>query len=90
MSSDSSVGVAMGYWLEDRSSPLGSSRKFSLLHGVHTGSGAYPASYPVDTRNFFPGIKCQGPEADHSPPSSAVKNSGSNLYSPHTSSWRGA
>jgi hypothetical protein len=33
---------------------------------VHTGSGAHPAYYPVDTRGFFP-----GGEADHSPPSIA-------------------
>jgi hypothetical protein len=30
---------------------------FSLLHSVQTGCGAYPSSYAVDTRDFFPGSK---------------------------------
>jgi hypothetical protein len=30
---------------------------FSLLHHVQTGSGAHPASYPMDTRGSFPGDK---------------------------------
>jgi len=51
-----------------------------------TGSGAHPASYPMGTGVFIPGIKRPGREDDHSPPSSAeVKNEGS-----YTSSCRGA
>jgi hypothetical protein len=43
---------------------------FSLLHVVRTGFGAHPAAYPMGIGGCFP-----GPEADHSPPSSAeVKN----------------
>jgi hypothetical protein len=30
-------------------------RDFFLLHNVQTGSGTHSASYPVDTRGFFPG-----------------------------------
>jgi hypothetical protein len=33
---------------------------FSLHHRVHNGSGAHPASYPVDTRGSFPGSKTAG------------------------------
>jgi hypothetical protein len=52
-------------------------RDFSLLHSVQTGSGVHPASYPNGTVGFSPGVKRQGREADHSPPSSAeVKNGG--------------
>jgi hypothetical protein len=39
----------------------------------------------------LPGVKQQGHEADHSPPSSAkVKNRGAVPSLLHTSSWRGA
>jgi hypothetical protein len=38
---------------------------FSLLRVVQTGSGAHPASYPMDTGGSFPGGK-----AEHSPPAS--------------------
>jgi hypothetical protein len=49
---------------------------FSLLHGVPNGSGTNP-SYLTGTGGSFPGIKRQGCEADHSPPSSAdVKKDG--------------
>jgi hypothetical protein len=45
-------------------------QKFSLLHIVQTGSGVHPTSYKMG-----PGVKRQGREADHSPPTSAeVKN----------------
>jgi hypothetical protein len=43
----------------------------SLHHRVQNGSGAYPTSYPMGTRGFFPGGKAAGREADHLPPSSA-------------------
>jgi hypothetical protein len=38
---------------------------FSLHHRVQTGSGANPASHPVGTRGFFPGVKRPVLEADH-------------------------
>jgi hypothetical protein len=35
-------------------------RKFSLHHRAQTGSGAHPASYPVGTKESFPGHKAGG------------------------------
>jgi hypothetical protein len=49
--------------------PVGS--KFSLLYIVQTGSGVHPISYKMGTGSSFPGVKRQGREADHSPPTSA-------------------
>jgi hypothetical protein len=47
-------------------------QEFSLLYVVQTHSEAHPASYPMGTVDSFPhGVKRQGREADHSPPSSA-------------------
>jgi hypothetical protein len=45
--------------------------KCSLLHIVQTGSGVHPTSYKMGTGGSFPGVKQQGREADHSPPTSA-------------------
>jgi hypothetical protein len=51
-SRDSSVGVAVGYRLDDRGSrfrfPAGAGN-FSLYHQVQDGLGAHPASYPMGT-----------------------------------------
>jgi hypothetical protein len=62
-SRDSSVGIALGYGLDDRGSrarfPAGA-ENFSLHHRVQSGSGAHPASYPVDTRGSFLGGKAPG------------------------------
>jgi hypothetical protein len=38
---------------------------------VQTGSGAHPTAYKMGTGGSFPEIKRQGPETDHSPPTSA-------------------
>jgi hypothetical protein len=35
-------------------------RYFSLLHGVQTGSGAHPVSYPMGTRGSISGSKAAG------------------------------
>jgi hypothetical protein len=82
-SRDSSVGIALGYGLDDRGSrvrfPGGD---FSLHHRVQNGSGAHPASYPMGTRGSFPGVKRPGREADHSPPSAEVKNAWSYTATP--------
>jgi hypothetical protein len=52
---------------------------------------AHSASYPMDTGGALsPGVKRPGREADHSPPSAEVKNTGPIHPLPHTSSWRGA
>jgi hypothetical protein len=60
---DSSVGIALGYGLDDRSSrvrfPAGAGN-FSLHHRVQNGSGAHLASYPKGTRGCFPGGKAAG------------------------------
>jgi hypothetical protein len=92
---DSSVGIALGYGVDDPDSmfrfPAGAGN-FSLHNRVQNDSGAHPASYPVVTRGSFPGLKRPGPEADHSPPSSAEVKEWVELYlhSPNTPSWRGA
>jgi hypothetical protein len=60
---DSSVGIALGYGLDDRGSrgrfPAGAGNS-SLYHRVQNGSGAHPASYPMGTRGSFPGGKAAG------------------------------
>jgi hypothetical protein len=62
-SRDSSVGIALGYGLDDRGPrvrfPEGVGN-FSPRHCVQNGSGAHPASYPVGTRGSFPGGKVAG------------------------------
>jgi hypothetical protein len=61
--SNSSVGIALGYGLDDQGSrvrfPAGAGN-FSLQHLVQNGYGAYPASYPMGTRCSFPGGKAAG------------------------------
>jgi hypothetical protein len=73
-SRDSSVGIALGYELDDRGSraqfPAGAGN-FFLHHRVQNGSWAHPASYPMGTMGSFPRLKLPGRGADHSPPSSA-------------------
>jgi hypothetical protein len=63
MSRDSSVGIALGYGLDDRGSGFrfpAEAGNFSLHHHVKNGSAAHPASYPMDTRSSFPGGKVAG------------------------------
>jgi hypothetical protein len=49
--------------------------KWVLLYhrgaGVRVPVGLYPTSYKMGTWGSFPGVKRQGREADHSPPTSA-------------------
>jgi hypothetical protein len=85
-SRDSSVGIALGYGLDDRGSrvrfPAGAGN-FSLHHRIQNGAGVHPASYPMGTRGSFPGVKRPGREADHSPSSRAeVKNAWSYTSTP--------
>jgi hypothetical protein len=60
---DISVGIATGYWLDDRMIgirfPAGAGN-FSLRHRVQTGSGVHPASYPVGTGGSLAGCKTAG------------------------------
>jgi hypothetical protein len=62
-SRDISVGIALGYGLDDRGSrvrfPAGDGN-FSLHHGVQNDPAAHPASYPMGTRGSFPGGKAAG------------------------------
>jgi hypothetical protein len=62
-SHDSSVGIALGYGLDDWGSrvwfPAGAGN-FSLHLCVQNGSGAHPASCPVGTRGSFPEGKAAG------------------------------
>jgi hypothetical protein len=92
---ESSVGIALGYGLDDRGFrvrfPAGTGN-FSLHHRVQNGCGAHTASYPVGTRGSFLAVKRSGSEADHSPPSTAEIKECVELYfhSPSTPSWRDA
>jgi hypothetical protein len=62
-SRDSSVGIALGYGLDDRCSrvrfPEGTGN-FHLHHRVQKGSGFHPASYPMGSRGSFPDGKAAG------------------------------
>jgi hypothetical protein len=62
VSCDSSVGIALGYGLDDRGSrvrfPAGAGN-FSIQHRVQNGSGAHPA-YQMCTRGSFLGGKAAG------------------------------
>jgi hypothetical protein len=64
MSRNSSVGIALGYGLDDQGSrvrfPAGT-WNFSLHHRVQNGSRAHPASYPMGIGGSFPGGKAAGP-----------------------------
>jgi hypothetical protein len=60
---DSSVGIALGYGLDDRGSGVrfpAWAGNFSLHHRVQNGSGSHPASYPMGTRTSFPQFKAAG------------------------------
>jgi hypothetical protein len=62
-SRDSSVGIALGYGLNDRGSRVrfrARAGNFSLHHRVQNGSGVHPASYTMDSRGSFPGGKAGG------------------------------
>jgi hypothetical protein len=63
LSHDGSVGIALGYGLDDRGSrvrfPAGAGN-FSLYHRVQNGSEAHTTSYPMGTRGSFPGGKAAG------------------------------
>jgi hypothetical protein len=60
---NSSVGIALGYGLDDRGSrvrfPAGAGN-FSLHHCAQNGSGAHPASSSMGTWVSFPGVKVAG------------------------------
>jgi hypothetical protein len=60
VSHDSSVGIVLGYGLDDWGSRirfLVGAGNFSLHHHIQNSSGTYPASYPMGTRGCFPAGK---------------------------------
>jgi hypothetical protein len=62
-SRDSSVGVVLGYGLDDQGLSfwfLARVWNFSLHHHIQNISGAHPASYPMGTRGSFPGVRAAG------------------------------
>jgi hypothetical protein len=70
----SSVGIELGYGLDDRGSRvrfLERAGNFSLDHRVQNGSGAHPVSYPMLPGFLSLGVERLGREVDNSPPSSA-------------------
>jgi hypothetical protein len=82
-SRNSSVGIAVGYGLEDRGSRVrfpADSGNFILHHRIQNGSVARSASYTMGTSVYLLGVKRPGREADHSPPSSAEVKECVELY----------
>jgi hypothetical protein len=62
-SRDSSVGIALGYRLDERGSRvrfLAEAGNFSLHHRIQNGSGTHSASNKMGTRGSFPGGKAAG------------------------------
>jgi hypothetical protein len=62
-SRDSSVGIALGYGLDERSSRVrfpAEAGNFSLHHRVQNGSGSHQASYAMGTGCFSPSDKTAG------------------------------
>jgi hypothetical protein len=93
-SPDSSLGVALGYGLDDRCSRIRFPARpgnFSLHHRVQTGSGAHLASYPMGTGAFSlwqSGRDVKLTTHLHLVPRSRMRGAIPPL--PNTSSWRGA
>jgi hypothetical protein len=71
-SRDSTVGIAIGYGLDDRGIevrvPVGS--RISLLHVVRPALGSTQSPIQWVSRALSQGVKRPGREADHSPPAS--------------------
>jgi hypothetical protein len=95
-SRDSSVGITLGYGLDDRGSRVrftAGARNFSLHHRVQNGSGS-SSQPPIQGvwGALSLGVKRPGFEADHLPPCSAEVKEWVELYfhSPNTPPWRGA
>jgi hypothetical protein len=73
-SRDSSVGIATGYGLEDQIDP-------GRVKNVHFSILSRPALRSTQPRiKWVPGVKVQGREADHLPPTSAEVKKNVDLY----------
>ena len=84
---DSSVDIATRYGMDGPADGIPVKARFSAP--VHTGPGAYPASYTVDTGSVT-GVKRPRRDADHppTPTSDEVKEKEElYLYSPSGPSW---
>jgi hypothetical protein len=81
----SSVGIALGYGLDDRDSrvrfPAGA-ENFSLHHRVQNGSGSTQPSLQWVPGALSLGVKRPGCEADHSHPSNAEVREWSYISTP--------
>jgi hypothetical protein len=90
-----SVGIALGYELDDRGSgvrfPTGLGI-FPFATASRTALEPTQSSIQWESEALSLGVKRRGREADHSPPSSAEVKECVELYiiSPNTPSWRGA
>jgi hypothetical protein len=91
MSQASSIGIAMGFGLEDRDSIPDRGKRVSLPTASRPVMGTTQPLIQCVPGVISQEVKRLGREADHSLPSSAkVKNSGAIPPLPHTSSWLGA
>jgi hypothetical protein len=59
---------------------------FSRLRNVRTGSGAHRAFYTMGTGTASSGVKRQGHEADHLPPTRAEVKNGGDITLPYLNS----
>jgi hypothetical protein len=86
MSRDSSVGIALGYGLDDRGSRVRFPARLGIFHFTSASRTALePTQPPIQwvSGALSLGVKRPGREADHSPPSSAeVKNAWSYTSTP--------
>jgi hypothetical protein len=94
-SHDGSVGIALGYGLDDRVPGFDSQRGlriflFSTASRTALGSTQLPIQWVPGALSL--GVNRPGSEADYSPPPSAEAKEKVELYfhSPSTSLWRGA
>jgi hypothetical protein len=84
-SRDNSVGIELGYGLNDQGSRIRfpvRAGNFSLHHRVQNGSRAHPVSYPMGTKGSFRGVKATGAWSWPLPSSAEVKNAWSYTSTP--------
>jgi hypothetical protein len=81
-----SVGIATGYGLDGKGSIHGRGKIFFFFSIASTRAlETHPAPIQRVPWALFPRLERHGREADHSPPSSKVKNDGAIPSLPHTS-----
>jgi hypothetical protein len=87
-SRDNSVGIAMGYRLDDPVRFQAWKRDYSVYDSVHTCSGAHPVSYTMDPGVYFLRRKNKGRGVKLTTHFHLVPN-GARPPLPLTSLWRG-